>query len=272
MNPIVLIFACIEFRPMFRRFLKTIIFLLLASSSFAFGIKGNIEDLFAKANEARKAYKDMEAVAYYKQILQLDSNNFEALWNVSFLYQKAGWLETLEAKKKQLLAEAMEFARKTYAKYPNTYHANIVMAGAIARMTEFRTAKERVTAAWDIKKFGDAAFGFNSKDHQVWYLLGWWNFELSKPTWFERSMAGMLFGGLPGGATVDKGIEYMKKACELMPGNIVYLYDLATFYEHKGDFTAAKSLVEKALIIQPLAPEDFIYIEKLKGLLSRLKT
>jgi len=231
---------------------------------------GTIEDLLQKAENARNEFKDKDAIGCYQQVLLIDSNNFHALWQTSFLYQRMGWLEENPDVKKQFYARAIYYAKKLFAKFPETYEANIVMAGGLARQSEFLPAKEKVHAAWDIKKYGEKAMSLNPNDHQVWYLLGWLNFELSKANWVERSLASLLFGGLPVEVSVDKGIRYLEKANELKPDCIVYLYDLATFYEYKADTAAAIRLTKKALAIPPAAPEDFIYRKKLENLLFRL--
>ncbi len=248
-------------------FIKAL-FLFFCFITLAFA--GNIDDLLQKADHARKAYKDMDAIGYYQQILQMDSNNLQALWNTSFVYQRLGWLEQDKEVKRRLYENALLYANKVYKKYPGTYEANIVMAGGTARMSEFLSAKERVHAAWDIKKHGDAAFSIHPDNPEVWYLLGWLNFELSKATWVERSVASLLFGGLPGGMSFEKGILYLRKANELKPDCIVYLYDLATFYERTEDTATAIGLVKKALSITAVAPEDFLYQKKCENLLTRL--
>ncbi|HXH17463.1 MAG TPA: hypothetical protein VNJ07_00140 [Chitinophagales bacterium] len=245
---------------------------LLLTCLTAFTFAGSIDDLLQKAANARKAFRDLEAVSYYKQILLIDSNNLQALWNTSFVYQRAGWLEQNREVKKQLYTHALEYANKTFARHPATYEANIVMAGGIARMSEFLSAKERVQAAWDIKKYAEVALQLKPANHEVWYLLGWWNFEISKATWLERSLASLFFGGLPGGTSFQKGIQCMEKANELNPGSIVYMYDLATFYERTGNSSAATHWVKEALAIPPVAPEDFLYKGKCERLLSRLNS
>jgi len=242
---------------------------LICSINVSF--KGTVDDLLLKAENARKNFDDMDAINCYKQVLQLDSNNFQALWKISFVYQRTGWLESNIETKNKLFDNSLLYAKKLLEKYPATYEANIIMAGCLAWKSEFFTAREKVHAVRDIQKYGEAAFKLNPNDHQVWYLLGWLNFELSKATWVERSLANVLFGGLPKNMSLEKGIQYMEKAVELKPNYIVYIYDLATFYERANTATAIQ-LIKKALGINPVAPEDFIYLERCRNLLSRLDT
>ncbi len=244
-----------------------IIFLFFSLSMLA--NDATVNELLKKAEVARKSFKDFEAIQYYKQVLNLDSNNFQALWNISFVYQRSGWLEQDKGKKQSLIEKAISYSQKLIEKFPDTYEANVVYAGALARMTEFLPSKEKVNTARSIKEFGETAMRINPNDHQVWYLLGWLNFSMGKASWLERSLAGLLFGGLPKGMTIETGIEYLEKANELNRDCIVYLYDLATFYERTNTATAIQ-VTKKALSILPKAPEDFIYLEKCKNLHSRL--
>ncbi len=230
----------------------------------------NIEFLLSKADEARKAYHDEEAIDAYKEILKIDPSHLESLWRTSYAYQRLGWLEENAETKKQLFDKALNYAKTALEKYPNDFFANMVMAGSIARSSEFYSPKERVHAVWDIKKYADVALSFKRDNADLYYLIGWWNFELSKASWVERSLARILFGGLPTGATLENAVKYLNKAIALKPGYMVYLYDLATFYEKSDDRINAKNTITPALKIIPASPEDFIYIEKCRNLYSRV--
>ena len=243
--------------------------LLLSALAWSCTFANTLDDLLAKAENAGRAYRDMEAINLYKQVLEIDSNNYKALWNISFHYQRAGALEENDEKKKDLLTNSISYAKKTFQKYPNLYHANLLMAGSIARMSEFMTTRDRVHAAWDIQKYADKAMSLNKNDPQVWYLLAWLNFELSKPTWLERSLAKMLFGGLPPGS-YEKAVQYLEKAIQLNSPSKMYLYDLATFYNHAGETEKAIELCRQSLNLNSSSPEDKLYHTKCSNLLARL--
>ncbi|CAN5444634.1 hypothetical protein BH09BAC1_BH09BAC1_06000 [soil metagenome] len=245
---------------------------LVLSVSNLFAQSDQIVDLMEQAKTLRDKYEDTKALAVFEKILQLDGNNMEALYNAGYLYSRLGWMaeDVDKEKAKGYYTKSKYFADRTYKLYPASFEANLLMAGAIARLAQYGTTKERVTTAWDIKKYADVAAKLKPEDPILKHMLAWWNYELSKPTWFERSMADMLFGGIPKGADINKAIKMMKELITLRPDYIVYRYDIALMYEYLGDQKSALAWVQSALKISPKAPEEYNYIVAGKKLQERL--
>ncbi len=245
---------------------------LLLGTSGAFAESDPVKELLEQAKLAKDQYQDAKALGLYEKVLQLDSVNMESLYNAGYINSRLGWIQedVNEQLAKKYYLRSKYYADKTYKYYPNTFEANLLMAGAIARLAKYGTTKERVTSAWDIKKYADIAYKYRPDDPILKHMLAWWNYELSKPTWLERSMADMLFGGIPRGADVDKAIKMMKELITLRPDYIVYRYDLALFYEYIGDKINARNWLESALRLTPKTPEEHGYIVAGKKFLARL--
>src|ERR1051325_7524914 len=101
----------------FRQFGATILFFFLFIAGAG---AGTIDDLLQKGGGGRKEFKDFDAITYYKQVLAIDSNNFQALWNISYTFQRTGWIEQDKTVKKQLYDSALFYGKKLYGKYPGT--------------------------------------------------------------------------------------------------------------------------------------------------------
>ncbi len=246
---------------------------LMLHSTAVVGQTSNVASLLVEAKAARDSYQDAKALVLFEKVLLLDSINKEALYNAGYMNSRLGWIQedyNVELAK-HYYTRSKYYADKVYKYYPNTFEANLLMAGAIARLTKYGTTKERVTGAWDIKKYADVAFKMKPDDPLLRHMLAWWNFELSKPTWFERSMADMLFGGIPKGADVNLAIKTMKELITKRPDYIVYRYDLALFYEYLGDKLNARQWLESAMKLTPKTPEEFPYIPAGKKFLARLQ-
>ena len=226
-----------------------------------------------EAAKARDAYDDVHAISYYKLALGIDSTNLEALFNLGMIIQRKGWIAEDHSKEEAVVyyKEAKIYADKAYRLYPKTFEANLSMAGTIGRLTKFGTTKERVQGAWDIKRYADAAYKINPTSPLLIHLLAWWNFELSKPTWFERQMAEMLFGGLPKGANSKLAVDYMLRLIQLNPNYIVYGYDLAKFYDYLGQKANAIASLKRVVTLTPHAPEEFNYLKAAQKYLSKLQ-
>lgn len=241
---------------------------------FVFQVFANdaTKGLLEKAMAAQKKYQETSAIELYKQVLKLDSVNFTALYNIAYLYQRQGWLEEgiNNEKAKQLYTEFKKYAERAYRHYPNTFEGNVLMAGAAARMARYLPAKERVHAAWDIKKYADIAYKLNPNHADVLHMMAWWNYELQKPTWVERKLSDLLFGGLPKGASIENAFAFLEKAIKINPNYSVYYYDMGVFFLYKGDNVKAKEYFKRALGMKPNSPEEVQYVDLAKKRLADL--
>lgn len=255
------------------RSLSVLVVLFSILSIPAFSQTNKLADALAQANKARDSYDEAHAMSFYRLALSMDSLNLEAMYNLSLLISRKGWLleDTNEPLAIQYHKEAKQWAEKTFKYYPNTFEGNVCMAAAIGRMAKYVGTKERVHAAWDIKKYADAAAKYQPNHPGLMHLLAWWNFELSKPTWIERSMADMLFGGLPKGASITRAIQLIQALIKYKPDYTVYSYDLAKFYEYQGKKAEAIELLKKVIAMTPKAPEDTHYIAAAKKKLLKLQ-
>src|SRR5690606_32067257 len=241
---------------MFRKFSIGLVVLTFLSVSVL--AQSTIENLLKHAQEAQKNYQEWRAISIYKQVLQKDSANATALFNIAYLYQRQGWLEEgiNDDKSKEYYQQCFNYSEKSFALYPNSFEANLIKAGAIARMARFYDAKGRVQAAWDIKKYADIAMKMNPNHPEILHMLAWWNYELTKPTWLERKLAQVFFGGMPKGASMDNAFQMLQKATSMNPNYIVYYYDLAVFFQHIGNKMNAIENLKKAISLKPIAPEE----------------
>lgn len=247
--------------------------LLLNCSICALAQTGQVEQLLSEAETAQKAYQEEKAMTLYGKVLAIEPTNLKALFGKGYLLNRKGWMLEEEQNKDQAevyYLQAYEMAQAAYKLYPNTYEANFAMAGAIGRMAQFLSPKERVQAAWDIKKYADMAKTFNPDVAELKHLLAWWNYELTKPTWLERSLADMFFGGIPDNADMQRSIDLMKELIAYRPDYTVYSYDLAVFYNYIGDKVSAIALLKKVMQLKPTVPEDETYIKASQRLLKKL--
>lgn len=253
-----------------RTFCLSLFMIMLLGISYA---QAPVSALMVQADAEQEAFRDNSAIHLYEQVLQQEPDNRKALYKLVILYLRIGWL--VEDDNKPLAEEryrkAMKHARHLYSIAPNSFEGNLCMGGATARLAQFYSAKDRVHAAWDIKKYADVALSINPEYPDLKHLLAWWNYELTKPTWLERSLAKMLFGGIPNGADVQHSIDYMKELISHRPDYTVYKYDLAVFYNYIGEQMEAKKLLKQVLDLRPKAPEDHSYIESAKRFLQRLQ-
>ena len=107
-------------------------------------------------------------------------------------------------------------------------------------------------------------------DPQNYYVLSWLNFKVGSIPQVKKFFASILYGGLPERLTVEKGIDYMKKAISLRPDYSVYYFDLGMYYKKTGRPEEARKFFEQATSIPPDTPEELVYQKRAERELKKL--
>jgi len=222
------------------------------------------------ANTLRDQYKESEALTAYNNIYSSDKSNYEAIYNISYMNSRIGWRAVDATSKKTYYTRAKEFADKAIKLQPNDAESNFVMAVAMGRIAEIASAKDRVAASRDIKKFSDLAIKNNSRHAGAWHVLGKWNYRVANLSFAEEAAAKLLFGGIPDKASNDRAVECYLNAIKYGKQNMMYHYDLAMVYIKMGKKAEAKEQVKKGLTIYTMNPDNAIVRRDLEKLQKEL--
>jgi tetratricopeptide (TPR) repeat protein len=241
-----------------------------AAGTLAAGTNADVETTLRSAAELLRSYDDQRALELYEEILAAQPDHREALGNAAYLHIRVGWLAPDTARKRRHYQAAYDYAMRLYQRHPDGYDSHLVMGAAKAKMAGFVGKGEKVRTARELEEHARFLLRLRSDNPDVWYLFGWWHFELSRVSLADRIFAALLFGGLPDGATMDQAIGCLQKAIALRPGYTPYHHDLGFFYEKAGDFSAAGEMYRTALGLTPAAPEDKIFIDKSRRRLDGL--
>ncbi|TNE71457.1 tetratricopeptide repeat protein [bacterium] len=249
---------------MFKRSLILCVVLL----SFIGQIKAQ-QVLLQEANQIKE--KDYEkALALYSQVIDADPNNFEATWNLAFLYTKVGNRAAKKEDKETYFKKAMELSEKSLQLDPNSTYSHYVYAVALGRMGDIMGAKQRVQNATLIKEHTEKALEIDPSHAAAWHLLGKLNYRLHNLNMAEKAAAAVLFGGLPSGVSTEKAAEYYQKAVDLRGDYLLYRLDLSVALIKLGKKAEAKKVLEKAITLPAITEDDPQNIEDCKNLLKRL--
>jgi tetratricopeptide (TPR) repeat protein len=251
---------------------------VIAVCGFVFVVKAFADESTAdvlktlrSAAELKSRYADRLALDLYEEVLAVQSDQQEALWNAAYLHIRLGWVHPDASRRRWHYQQAYGYAAQIFQRHPDTYEAHLVMGAAKAKLAEFLGNREKVRTARELEEHARFLLKQRSDNPDVWYLLGWWHFELARVSVADRFFASLLFGGLPTGASTDQAIECLQKAIALKPDYCAYQHDLGVFYERTGNPSKACELYRTALSISPQAPEDVIFIEKARKRLAKLE-
>ncbi len=237
-------------------------------SSGAFG-QSMVDKVLKDARALSSQYKEPEALIKYKQVLAFDMNHYEATWNCSLLSARVGKRELDKAKQKDLYLVSKSYALKALNLNSGDVQSNYVMAVAMGRIALISDTKEKIAAVREIKKYAEKAVELGPKHAGANHVLAVWNLEVSELNWVERQVADKFFGGLPE-ASLDRALEWCKKAVEYDPNYILYQLDLGRIYKLKGDKANAKKAYQKVGIMSSLTLDDPGYQTEAKKILETL--
>jgi len=229
-----------------------------------------VDSLTTVAKEKFDAGEEEKARDMYEDVLEVDDENYEALWNLSVLYAREGHrLEDTDAQEEKFRT-ALEMAEKVVELHPDKGHSYYAYAVAKGRMTEVIGTRDRIRAAHTIRDKIEKAAELIPEEPLVWHLWGVWHSDVANVGRTERWAARFISRGLPK-ASNEKAEEYLKRAIELDEDSILFRLDLAHHYIEVGEDEKAKEILEELIHMEPHSMDDPEKIENARKLLEDLR-
>ncbi len=172
-------------------------------------------------NEAYDAFDDAKALEHYKEALELEPDNFEALWKASrALVDVADAIEgkgkAVDNEKMKLYSEATTLARKAVAINPNDSMAYFSVSAAIGKEVLLQGKKKQINAAKEVREIIDKAIELDPENDLAWHALGRWHRRMDEIGGAKRLFGSILYGSIPKG-TFAESEKALEKAIEINP-------------------------------------------------------
>ena len=234
--------------------MKTLSLLFLFITFFVNGIAQDINSFIVEANRLEEIPNEKGAFQKFKEVLKLQSVNLYALCKCSELCSRIGSRESDIKSRDNYFTAGVVYAKMALKVSPSDDEANVAMAIAVGRTVLIKNAKEKISAAKDIKRYADNALKTNPQNFKAWHILGKWNYEISSLNMFERTAAKIFFGGLPDASFKYSIIAY-EKAKAIKPSFLLNYLELANAYNKNDEKEKAIVQLQKLLTL-PLQTED----------------
>jgi tetratricopeptide (TPR) repeat protein len=202
----------------------------------------DIHSLLRQGAQLEAAFKEEEALSKYKEVLRVQPDNIPALCECSDLSCRIGNRQASREKKVSYFQDGMAYAKAAYRLAPHSGDVNIVMAFSTARMALIQSAREKVAAAADIKKYAENAIREDPANFKGYHILGRWHYEVSNLNAIERTLAKWFYGALPE-ASLPESIGYFEKSMSLAPYFMLNYLELAKACRRDGQKDRAITLL-----------------------------
>jgi tetratricopeptide (TPR) repeat protein len=226
-------------------------------------IKAVTQDVASLLREAERmeiAFREVDALQRYREVIRLQPGNLHALCRASDLSSRIGHRQAKKELQVNFYHAAKAYAESALKVNPQSAEANFVMSVAMGRMAMLTGGREKVQYVNEIKRYAENTLRYDPNNFKAYHVLGKWHYEVSNLTSFERTMARLLFGGLPK-ASLQDAIRYYEKSYSLEPNFSINYLELAKAYNRNNE---KKKAVDMLLRLQtvPNRIEDDTRIKK----------
>nr|XP_040023647.1 regulator of microtubule dynamics protein 1 [Gasterosteus aculeatus aculeatus] len=168
--------------------------------------------------QADYLYSCAETEKLYQLLLQYkDSDNAEFLWRLARASRDLSVQPNVEAgRKKQLMFDAFEYAKKALDKDDKCFAAHKWYAVCLSDVGDYEGIKTKIGNSYIIREHLERAIELNPKDATSLFILGYWCFSFAELPWYQRKVAAVIFSSPPN-STYEEALEFFLKAEEADP-------------------------------------------------------
>lgn len=251
-------------------YLAIILFLIIPDLAKAQDASAT-DSLASKAAAYFGEAKEDEALETYLKVLDKDPEHFEALWHTALLYARIGFRMNSKKEMEDYYKRSLEIAEKTIELNPDNGYSHFVYAVAQGRISDISGSGTRIKKSHIMKEHAEIAVEMLPDYGPAWHLLGIWNSEVANIGSAQRFAAGIFSKGLPDGASNEKAEEYIKKALELKPEQVIrFKLDLARHYDRSGQKEKAINTLKEVVKENPQNKIDEWNLKRARKLLEEL--
>ncbi len=221
-------------------------------------------------------FKPAEAVRELEKILVVDSRNFQALIKLARAHIDMGdqiaenSASANEHRLKQY-ALAEDYARKAVNVDSSSTWGHFWIAAALGNIAMHSPIAKQLELAGEIRAEIEKALERDPKNGLAYHVYGVWHRKIAEIGGASRVFASVVYGKSVPSGTLEKSIEYLRKAVELNPTVIVSRLELARSHIEKEQWEQARALLTSIPALPIQFSDDAKHKQKAKQLLAEIK-
>jgi tetratricopeptide (TPR) repeat protein len=232
--------------------------------------------LHRSADRLHAQFKPKEAANELQKILQKDGQNFEALAKLARAHIDIGDMipgssQDAQDRKMKEYRTAEDYARKAIKVNPNFTWGYFYVAASLGNMAMLSPVAKQVDMAGEIRGAIEKAIALDSKNGFAYHVYGVWHRKMAEIGKASRMVVSVFYGrSIPSGS-LEKSIEYLRKAVALNPTVIVSRLELARSYAAVEDWASARDSLTAIRELPIKFSDDAKHKEKAEQLLDEIK-
>lgn len=240
-------------------------------------VSADIGVMHRNADKLYAAFKPREAAAEWRRVLHLDERNFEALVKLARAHIDIGdsMPESDDGRRERKLKEyaiAESYARRAVQIQPGSTWGHFWIAAALGKIAVVSPVSTQADLAERIRESVEKSLALDPRNGSAYHVYGVWHRKVAEIGAARRAFAAVLFGrSLPQGS-LEKSLEYLRKAVTLNPAVIVSRLELARSHMANEDWEAAQDLLQSISTLPIQFSDDARHKERAAALLEEIRS
>jgi tetratricopeptide (TPR) repeat protein len=236
----------------------------------------DIARLLKNAERLYAQFKPKDAANELQKILQRDGQNFEALAKLARAHIDIGDMipESSQGARDRKMKEyraAEDYARQAIRVNPNSSWGHFYVAASLGSMAMLSPVAKQIDMAGEIRGAVEKAIALDSQNGFAYHVYGVWHRKMAEIGKASRMVVSVFYGrSIPPGS-LEKSIEYLRKAVALNPTVIVSRLELARSYAAVEDWPLARQSLTSIRELPIKFSDDAKHKEKAEELLEEIK-
>lgn len=160
-----------------------------------------------------------------------------------------------EREKRRLAELCLATAERAVAAEPNSARARLSVGICLAKNIPFVDNQTKVNYSRRLKEETERAVALDPRQDLAYHMLARWHREVSEVNFLLRSIAKLVYGGLPKG-TLAEAQANLERAIALAPGRIIHRHQLALTLIAMGRNNEAIEQLQRCLSLEPVDADD----------------
>ncbi len=223
-----------------------IIFLFIVL--FSAGSSGQeLDRLIRNGDECFARLATDEALRYYDQAYSLSPRNNDVLLRLVRTNCDLGWIHLrTDTSAQTYYLHAAAYADTLLSLNPNMPSAHFWMALTEGSLIPFHTVSEKIHIGKEVRFHAEKAIELDSTFALAYVILAVFERESSQLSWFERTIARIIFGEDLNGS-LSHSEELLEKSVQYDPENSYAFYEMGQTYMAMGKKDSAVESLKKVL-------------------------
>lgn len=211
-----------------------------------------------------------------QKILRIESRNFEALVKLARAYVDIGDLipengSDWRERKANEYVVAEDYARRAVNVNPQSTWGYFWIAASLGNIAMISPISRQLELAGEIRDEVEKALEWDPKNGLAYHVYGVWHRRVAEIGSASRMFASVFYRrSLPNG-TLEKSIEYLRKAVTLNPKIIISRLELARSYAAREEWEPARTLLRSIPALPVQFSDDVRNKQKAEQLLEEIK-